>query len=314
MDTNTITAERLAASVVAVPPLCRDANGHLDREQNTRLVRHIEAGGVNTLLYGGNANLYHVPLSEYGDLLEMLADIAAADTLVVPAVGPAFGLMMDQAAFLRDTDFPTAMVLPHQGITTSAGVETGVRRFVEAMGKPAVLYIKHLGFIDPAGAKRLVDDGLISWIKYAIVRDEPAEDPYLSQLVDLVDPNLIVSGIGEQPAIVHMRDFNVVSFTSGCVCVAPRLSQQMLGAIRAGDYDAAEQIRQTFRGLEDERNRVNPIRVLHEAVAMAGIADTGPIQPLLSALGDADRAAAGKAAKALLEIERSSAQQQAQQQ
>lgn len=43
-----------------------------------------------------------------------------------------------------------------------------------------------------------MNEGLISWIKYAIVREDPAVDPYLTRLIDLVDRKLIVSGIGEQ--------------------------------------------------------------------------------------------------------------------
>jgi len=314
MDTNVITPERLAESVIAVPPLCRDAKYQLDAGQNRKLVQHLENGGVNTLLYGGNANFYHLPLSEYGDLLDMLGEIVSDGTLVVPAVGPAYGVMMDQAAFLRDSDYPTAMVLPHQGLTTSDGVETGVRRFVEAMGKPAVLYIKFLGYITVDAVQRLVDDGLISWIKYAVVRSEPNEDPYLEELVKRVDPRLIVSGIGEQPAIVHMRDFKLNGFTSGCVCVAPRMSMRMLRAIQEGDFDEAESIREKFTGLEDHRNRVNPVRVLHEAVQLAGVADTGPILPLLSGLEEDDREAVSASAKALLELEGSIEQQQQQQQ
>jgi hypothetical protein len=37
----------------------------MDYEQNERLARHIVAGGVTRLLYGGNAFLYHVTLAEY---------------------------------------------------------------------------------------------------------------------------------------------------------------------------------------------------------------------------------------------------------
>ena len=67
------------------PPLARDAAGRIDADANTRIIRHLEAGGVSLLLYGGNANLYHLPLEEYDPLLAMLAATAAATTLVVPS-------------------------------------------------------------------------------------------------------------------------------------------------------------------------------------------------------------------------------------
>lgn len=271
--------------------MARDENLAYAAEENAKIIRHIESGGVDILLYGGNANFYHIALSEYADILGSLAESAAAETLIVPSVGPAYGTMMDQVAALKDFDFPTVMILPMQGLTTSSGVVTGVRRFAEAFGKPIVLYIKHDGFIDPKDAATLVNDGLVSWIKYAIVREDPLNDPYLSELVEIVDSKLIVSGIGEQPAIVHLRDFGLNGFTAGCVCVRPDLSQKMLEAIVAGDLETAEALRQGFRSLEDLRNEINPVRVLHEAVALAGIANTGPALPLLSELdaGDRDR-------------------------
>lgn len=295
-----LSPAQLGKSVLAVPPLCRKADFTLDESQNTKLIRHIEAGGIRTLLYGGNANFYHIALSEYEQVLALLSTGAGPDTLVIPSAGPAYGLMMDQARVLRRFNFPTIMILPQMGITTSAGVEAGIRNFVQTAGVPALLYIKHDGYIDPDNVKRLADDRVISGIKYATVRDDTARDPYLSELLRKVDPQLIVSGIGEQPAIVHLRDFRLGGFTSGCVCIAPKLSARMLIALRGGDYQKAERIRQLFAPLEDLRNQLNPIRVLHEAVRLAGIADTGPLLPLLSNLPSEDHAPIRDAALKLL--------------
>jgi dihydrodipicolinate synthase/N-acetylneuraminate lyase len=136
------------------------------------------------------------------------------------------------------------------------------------------------------------------------VRNDPAKDAYLTELVDHVDRQMIISGIGEQPAIVHMNDFKLGGFTSGCVCVAPKLSADMLVALRKGDVGLAERIRQTFRPLEDLRNALSPIRVLHEAVRLAGIANTGPLLPLLTNLEEGHHGAVRSAAQALLKADR----------
>ena len=251
------------------------------------------------LLYGGNANLYHTSPREYPELIQMLQETAAEDTLVIPSVGPAYGTMMDQAQTLKDTQFPTAMVLPTKAVMTEPGLMTGFRHFVEAIDRPAVLYIKEEGYISPEGAAELMDDGLVSFIKYAIVRDDPADDVFLERLTDRVDSQRICSGIGEQPALVHMTKFGCVGYTSGCVCVNPSLSQKMLAAIQAKNYDLAEDIRKRFIPLEDLRNEINPIRVLHEAVSLCGIADTGPHLPLLSGLADSAQPAVRTAAEDL---------------
>jgi dihydrodipicolinate synthase/N-acetylneuraminate lyase len=270
--------------------LARDAELKINREENGKIIRHIEAGGISTLLYGGNANFYHIAPSEYAEALEIISTESAENTLIVPSVGPTYGTMMDQIATLRNFNFPTVMILPMQGLTTDAGVATGFRKFVETLGKPAVLYIKFEGYLEPETVAQLVNDGLVSWIKYAIVRDDPAKDDYLSRLVEVVDPRLIVSGIGEQPAITHLTRFQINGFTSGCVCIRPDLSQKMLYAINNGQLDIAEIIRKTFKSLENLRNEINPIRVLHEAVASTKIGKTGPTLPLMSPLDPSDAA------------------------
>ena len=290
MQISPVTPEQLNSSVIAVPPLARDAELKINREENGKIIRHIETGGISTLLYGGNANFYHIAPSEYAEALEIISTESAENTLIVPSVGPAYGTMMDQIATLRDFNFPTVMILPMQGLTTDAGVATGFRKFVETLGKPAVLYIKFEGYLEPETVAQLVNDGLVSWIKYAIVRDDPAKDDYLSRLVEVVDPRLIVSGIGEQPAITHLTRFQINGFTSGCVCIRPDLSQKMLYAINNGQLDIAEIIRKTFKSLENLRNEINPIRVLHEAVASTKIGKTGPTLPLMSPLDPSDAA------------------------
>jgi dihydrodipicolinate synthase/N-acetylneuraminate lyase len=295
----TITPEIISNSVLAVPPLCRKADFSLNDAENIKVIRHIEAGGIRTLLYGGNANFYHVRLSEYDSLLSFLAQAAGPDTLLIPSAGPLWGMMMDQAAIIRKHRFPTVMVLPQTTFTTSKGIGEGISRFVDAAGVPALLYIKSDGYIDVADVRKLAESKTISGIKYATVRENTANDPYLRALCDNVDRKIIVSGIGEQPAIIHLRDFGVFGFTSGVVCVAPKLSVAMLKAIRAADWQKAEKIRVACKPLEDIRNSVNPVRVLHEAVRLAGIADTGPLLPLLSNLDESDFPKIREAAKAL---------------
>ncbi len=302
MDQRTITPARLAESVIAVPPLARDANLALNQVNNEKIVRFLEAGGVTTLLYGGNAMFYHVRPSEYARLLQMLVDIAGEQTLIVPSAGPSYGIMMDQAEVLRDFSFPTAMILPQQDIADSNGIASAVGRFAESYGKPVVLYLKHDQWLPPKTVGKMYASGIISWIKYAVVRDDPTQDDYLRAVLGEVPGDVVVSGIGEQPAIVHMRDFGVQSFTSGCVCINPALSMEMLQAIKSQDYAKAESIRLLFEGLEDWRNGINPIKVLHRAVELAGIADCGPMLPLLGELDAKEMSDVGNAASKLLNL------------
>jgi dihydrodipicolinate synthase/N-acetylneuraminate lyase len=57
---------------------------------------------------------------------------------------------------------------------------------------------------------------------------------------------------------------------------------KILKLIKAARYDEVQALRAHYLPLEDLRDSINPIRTLHEAVTLAGIADMGPILPTLS--------------------------------
>ena len=304
MKTTAVTPADLSASVIAVPPLARHPDLTLNREANRSLVRHLDAGGVTTLMYGGNANFYHLPVSEYAATLDFLEEAAPAATWIIPSAGADYGKLMDQAAILRGRAFPTAMALPFGKPSNDPGVATALRKFADAFGRPIVAYVKEEGFIEPATVGSLVRDGVVCAIKYAIVRKDPAPDAYLDALLQHVDREIVISGIGERPAIVHLRDFGLKSFTSGSVCVAPRGSTRLLAALKARRYEEAEQLRSAYIALEDERDARGPIRVLHDAVTLAGIADMGPLLPMISNLAPSERPAVQATATALLAHDR----------
>jgi dihydrodipicolinate synthase/N-acetylneuraminate lyase len=304
MKTTPVTAADLSASVLAVPPLARRPDLTINPEANRALIKHLETGGVTTLMYGGNANFYHLPTSEYAATLDFLAEAAGANSWVIPSAGADYGKLMDQAAILRSRSFPTAMALPFGNPSNDSGVATALRRFADKLGKPIIAYVKGLGYIEPATLGKLAKDGVICAIKYAIVREDPRKDAYLDELVQHVSREMIISGIGERPAIVHLRDFGLKCFTSGSVCVAPNGSTKILALLKAKRWDDAEKIRAAYIPLEDQRDARGPIRVLHDAVTLAGIADMGPILPMISNLDASERGAVQFAAAALLAYDR----------
>ncbi|MFC0399001.1 dihydrodipicolinate synthase family protein [Paraburkholderia rhizosphaerae] len=305
MNVSPITESEFASTVMAVPPLARHEDLSLDVAQNQRLIRHIEAGGMRTLLYGGNANFYHVAISEYRALLDMLAEHTAPTTRVIPAVGPDFGKMLDQARILAQTNYRTAMVLPLAGFTTSAGVEAGLTRIVDTAGIPLTLYVKNENYVDVDTLARLVDRGTLIAVKYAIVRENPADDPYLRRLLQSVNPARVVSGMGERPALTHVRDFGLAAWTTGSGCIAPRAVSTLLQAARDPSRAAqAQRIYDACMPLETLRDQLSLICVLHDAVTMTGLADMGTILPLLSSPAKQHHAEIAAAAHALLAFER----------
>jgi len=295
------------SGVFAVPPLARrrDAQRTIDTAGNDHLVRHIAGGGISRLLWGGNAFLYHITLAEYETLLGWMTDLP--DRLwAIPSLGPSFGRALDQAPLVRALGFPTAMLLPCNDPRDASGLERGIRELVDAAGMPLILYLKEeegFGGDREAGLNamaRLVGEGLIVAIKYAVVRPDPSVDAYLDGLLARVDRARVVSGMGERPAIQHLRQFGLPGFTTGSGCVAPAMSQSLFDACTARNWPSAETIRAAFMPLEDIRDAWGPARVLHAAVEAAGIAATGPTSPFISELNGNQKASVHEAVAKLI--------------
>jgi dihydrodipicolinate synthase/N-acetylneuraminate lyase len=294
--------------VFAVPPLPRRSDAHrtLDLDEAERVAHHIAAGGVSRFLYGGNAFLYHVSLGEYESLLGWLAGFPKG-RWAIPSLGPSFGRAIDQAPLLRRHSFRCAMMLPCSDPRDALGMEAGVREIADATGLPLVLYLKSEdGFgsdkergLDAVG--RLVRDGICVAVKYAVVRTDPRHDAYLDGLLRRVDRGRVVSGIGERPAVVHLRDFRLAGMTTGSGCLAPRLTQALFDACRAGDWGKAEALWAAFAPVEDLRDAWGPAAVLHHATELGGVAKTGPIPPFVSALSPAQVKELAPVARALVE-------------
>jgi 4-hydroxy-tetrahydrodipicolinate synthase len=301
MKTDAVTPADLARSVIAVPPLARARNGAVSVAENRKIVEWMAAGGVSAFLYGGNANFYNLGLLEFPLTLEVLSGIAPKDGWMIPSIGPDFGKALDQVAILKSFDFPTAMALPMASATRPAGVATGLRRLADAYGRPVIAYVRSEGYLTVKDIAALLADGVVASVKYAVERKAPAVDAYLAAIVDAAGTKHIVSGMGERPAVVHLTKFGLAGFTSGSVAIAPRLSMAMLAALKAGDTAAAEAIRGKFLAFEDLRDAHGQIVVLHDGVRLAGIGDTGPLQPFLANLEEDRLGAVGAAATALRE-------------
>lgn len=307
MKTTPIRLEDLQG-VFAVPPLARrrDDRRTLDFEQNERLVGHITGGGITRLFYGGNAFLYHVSLAEYEELLDWLGDLRD-EIWAIPSAGPSFGRAMDQAPLLRRGRFPCVMMLPCGDPRDAGGLLAGLREFADASATPLVVYLKEedsFGGNREAGldaVARLVEEGICVAIKYAVVRSNPSEDTYLEGLLRRVDRHRVISGMGERPAVVHMRDWHLPGFTTGSGCLAPRLSQDLLEACTRQDWKASEELRALFLPLEDLRDAWGAARVLHFATELAGIAETGSLIPYLSPLSAERLERLAPVSRALLE-------------
>ena len=297
--------------VLPVPPLARrgDPRRTLDFGESEKIVRHMAAGGLTRFLYGGNAFLYHLTLAEYEATIDWLADLSD-DWLVIPSAGPSYGRAMDQAPLLRKHRFPYVMLLPCGDPRDARGIEQGYREFADAIESKLIVYLKeesNMGGDKEAGLDavvRLMADGVCAAVKYAVVRPDPNQDAYLRGLIGRVARERVISGMGERPAVTHMRDWSLPGFTTGSGCVAPAMSAAIHRLCAAGDFTAAEKLRAKFMPLEDLRDAWGPARVLHQACELAGIAKAGPIAPYVTGLNAAQLRELEPVAQTLIETDR----------
>jgi 4-hydroxy-tetrahydrodipicolinate synthase len=300
-----VTRADFAKSVMAVPPLARRADGGLNPTANGAIIHHLEQGGVTTIIYGGNALAHHWPTSAYPVWLDCLEAQCAKETWLIPSVGVDGGKLVDQATALKSRDYPAALLLPLAEPRTREGTMEALRRFHGDCGVQLIVYIKADGYMSAADLGVLTEEGVVLGIKYAVPRKPEETDAYLQAIIAEIGADAIVSGFGEPPAIAHLSQYGLASFTAGCVCLAPSLSTAILRALQTDNRDEAERLLQPMIPLETLRGQINEIRVLHEAISLSGLADCGAILAPSSPVPEAARDEILKAAHQLLQAEQS---------
>lgn len=304
MRTAEIKLEDISSSPFTTPPLARNDDYSLNHEANKTILKRIEGGGITSVMYGGVANFYHIDLGQYEEFLDTVSSVAGPETWILPAAGPDFGRLVDQAKVLARTKFPAVMILPQAAATTPKGVDKAIRIFVEKAGRPAILYIAREDYLTLDLIASLVHDGAVVCIKYGIERRNPMEDQFLSDLTAVVDPGRVVCGL-EHPVVPHLLDFRLASFTSGVSSIAPSAARQVHRALKNEDHSTIAALRSEFSPLERIRPIYGQTAVLHDALTWLGIADMGPVLPMLDNTGEAYRRIVIQAASRLLDLEES---------
>lgn len=283
-----LTQTDYASSVVAVPPIALNADYSVNDGANEAIIKHIEAGGVNILLYGGNANLYHFGLDDYRAAMRAIKAAAAPTTHLITSIGPDFGKAMAQAPLARELGFRNVMVLPTNFPADPAGVANGVRRLADAFGSGLILYLKRENYADPDELAKLIAEKAVRFVKYAVEKPDASKDAYLDAVLSAIGAEHLASGMGETPIHDHLGQRKLTTYTSGAVCVAPFAASELLTLYNTGRAAEALELSQPFLKFEKVRMDLGGLQVLHDGLRLSGIADTGPLMPMVSNL-PADR-------------------------
>jgi dihydrodipicolinate synthase/N-acetylneuraminate lyase len=279
-----LTQADYASSVVAVPPIALNADYSVNVAANKAIIKHIEAGGVSILLYGGNANLYHFGLDDYRAAMEAIKAAAAPRTHLITSIGPDFGKAMAQAPIARELGFKNVMVLPTNFPADPAGVATGVRKIADSFGSGVVLYLKRENYVDPDELAKLIDEKAVSFVKYAVEKTDAAQDPYMDAVLAAIGTAHLASGMGETPIHDHLGVRKLTTYTSGAVCIAPAAASELLALYKSGRSAEALELSKPFLNFEKVRLDLGGLQVLHDGLRLSEIADTGPLMPMVSNL------------------------------
>jgi 4-hydroxy-tetrahydrodipicolinate synthase len=285
MRTTSVTPSRLSSSIIALPAIARRVDGRIDLEESRKIVDWLVSAGVTAFMYGGIGGLFNARLSEYGQILDLLEAVAPKDAWMVPSIGGDYGKATDQVALLRERDFPTAILLPFSPVQPS-GVATGIRKLADAYGKPLMVFFKSPDYLRPADIAALLKDGALCGVEYGIAPDANGRSPHLETLLGLLgSADQLIDGAGEV-AIVRNSKFGIKGYTSGSGLLAPHLSMALLHAVQRGDRSAIETLSRPFEAFEAVRATYSAIPVVHAALSLAGIAETGPMEPFFESTFD----------------------------
>jgi dihydrodipicolinate synthase/N-acetylneuraminate lyase len=174
------------------------------------------------------------------------------------------------------------MLLPAAFPSDTHGVMVGAREAAQRLGFGVILYIKRENYVKPETLEKLIAEGTVVFVKYAVERPDPENDAYLDAIVAAAGKDLVASGMGETPVPDHIGRRALATFTSGAVCIAPTAANALLKLYRGGASEEAARTIEPFMAFERLRTRLGGIQVLHAAVAAAGVADTGPLLPMIS--------------------------------
>jgi dihydrodipicolinate synthase/N-acetylneuraminate lyase len=281
MKTTDVTPVDLLRCPLALPPMARTTDGEIAVAEQAKILDWLRSGGITTFLYGGCANFFNASVRQYAATLDVIESLAQSDDWVIPTIGPDFGKALDQAEILKGRDFPSAMLLPLAPVT-AAGVATGLRRLSDTIGKPLMVFFKSPDYVRAADLAAMIRDGVLCCVEYGIGGSTDVAEPFLADLLDRTgNCDAIIDGAGERTITIHAR-FGIKGYTSGSGVLAPHLTMALLDALKRDDLAEAARLREFFLELEGLRQAHAPIPVLHDAVRLAGIADTGPIGPFFS--------------------------------
>jgi dihydrodipicolinate synthase/N-acetylneuraminate lyase len=271
----------LADSVIAEPPMAWSADRTLNLKVNLALAEHMRAGGVRTVLYGGNANLSAFTLGQFEQAVELMG-IVAQNSRVIAAIGPELGRMLDQAGAVERSGLRNVLLLPVHHPADTHGTGDGVREIASRLGFGVIVDLCRENYLRPVTLAKLRDEGAVRLVRYSVRRDNPEDDSYLDRVIEVMGREQVFSGLGEAAALDHVGKRAMLTYASGAATIAPAAAMRLHASLRRGDLATARQLIRPFVEFARLGDMLGPIQVVHDGADMLGLGAMGPPLPMLS--------------------------------
>ncbi|ADI11223.1 dihydrodipicolinate synthetase [Streptomyces bingchenggensis BCW-1] len=279
------------ADVVAIPVTPYDAEGAVEQDTYRALLRRLLDGGVRAVTPNGNTGeFYALTLAERRVVTELTVEETGDRAAVLVGVGHDVATAVEAARHAREVG--AGMVMVHQPVHPYVSQDGWVdyhRAIAEAVPELGVVPYLRNPLIEGSAIARLGEAcPNVIGVKYAV----PDAARFAAVARDAgLDRFVWVAGLAELYAPSYWA-VGATGFTSGLVNVAPKVSLDMLGALRAGDYAGAMKVWEQIRPFEDLRaahQSANNVSVVKEALAALGLCRRD-IRPPSSALPEPQRA------------------------
>ncbi|MDG9705119.1 dihydrodipicolinate synthase family protein [Streptomyces sp. DH37] len=264
------------ADVVAIPVTPFDEEGRLDADTYRALVRRLLDAGIRAVTPNGNTSEFYslTPQERRLEVELTVAEVADAGGEAEVVVGVGHDPATAVAAAEQARDAGARMVMVHQPVNpyvSQAGWVDYHRAIAEAVPDLGVVPYLRNPLIEGSALARLGEAcPNVIGVKYAV----PDAARFAAVARDAgADRFVWVAGLAELYAPAYFA-CGATGFTSGLVNVAPRISVEMLRALRAGDFGAAMEVWESIRAFEDLRaaqQSANNVSVVKEALAQLGL-------------------------------------------
>ncbi|MFP8887799.1 dihydrodipicolinate synthase family protein [Streptomyces mangrovi] len=264
------------ADVVAIPVTPFDEQGRLDADTYRALVRRLLAAGIRAVTPNGNTSEFYslTPAERRLEVELTVAEVEEAGGSAEVVVGVGHDPATAVAAAEQARDAGAGMVMVHQPVNpyvSQAGWVDYHRVIAEAVPELGVVPYLRNPLIDGSALARLGEAcPNVIGVKYAV----PDAARFAAFARDAgADRFVWVAGLAELYAPAYFA-CGATGFTSGLVNVSPRISLEMLRALRAGDFGAAMEVWESIRVFEDLRaaqQSANNVSVVKEALAHLGL-------------------------------------------